>query len=302
MGRRLPDPIEREEGETDEEFEERRRLSKRRLQLFKRVYQSYYRWESLREMGEMDDVLALDGDEFYLGDMLTGIDTLPKRQREAFELICLEGYTESETRDVLLPNSTWSTPVQQYSDDGLKKMVIAYDAKQAGTWDPVAAMSRKRAVASKKEEVKVTVVDAPEVPEEKPSDKPAGRVRTADHWDFTKWSDSHESLANFINEKTALGITPAQVKAVSFLRQEWYNSPETIAERERVREERRIAKDKYAHETPEQRRKRQEAARKLKSMERAAQRVRELQDQVRQLRIEAGLNPDTGEPYPASQS
>jgi hypothetical protein len=136
MGRRLPsyDP------ERDGDYS----TSKRRIQVFKRVYQNYFHWQSLRETGEVSDTLTVDGEEIYLGDLMTGIETLPLRQRQAFELICLRGYTESAATAILLPNSRWSTPVQQYSDDGLKKMVAAYDAKQAGTWDPHAVRRKRR--------------------------------------------------------------------------------------------------------------------------------------------------------------
>jgi hypothetical protein len=136
MGRRLPDYDPDHDGEYA--------TSKRRIQLFKRVYQNYYHWCSLRQTGQVDDIIAVDGEEIYLGDLMTGIDILPLRQRQAFELICLKGYTESAATAILLPNSRWSTPVQQYSDDGLKKMVAAYDAKQDGTWDPTAVRRKRR--------------------------------------------------------------------------------------------------------------------------------------------------------------
>lgn len=136
MGRRLPDYDPDRDGEYA--------TSKRRVQVFKRVYQNYYHWKSLRESGEVPDVLHVDGEEIYLGDLMTGIDILPLRQRQAFMLICLQGYTESAATAILLPNSRWSTPVQQYSDDGLKKMVAAYDAKQDGTWDPEEARRKRR--------------------------------------------------------------------------------------------------------------------------------------------------------------
>jgi hypothetical protein len=135
MGRRLPTYDPNMDGEYSS--------SKRRTQVFKRVYQNFYHWQSLRETGEVSDILAVDGEEIYIGDLMIGIETLPLRQRQAFELICLRGYTESAATAILLPNSRWSTPVQQYSDDGLKKMIAAYDAKQNGTWNP-AEMRRKR--------------------------------------------------------------------------------------------------------------------------------------------------------------
>lgn len=144
MGRKLPPPIDRHDGETDEEFADREQFSKRRLQIFKRIYQNYYHWKSLRETGEVDDVIPIEGVDYYLGDLLVGLPTLPEQQRRAFVLICLYGYTENAATAIVLPNSRWSTPVQQYSDDGLRKMVAAYDAKQAGTWDPIAATQKRR--------------------------------------------------------------------------------------------------------------------------------------------------------------
>lgn len=154
MGRRLPpyDP------DKDGDYS----CSKRRIQIFKRVYQNYYHWQSLRETGEVGDTLAVDGEEIYIGDLMIGIETLPNRQRQAFELICLRGYTESAATAILLPNSRWSTPVQQYSDDGLKKMVAAYDAKQNGTWDPTAARRKRRPKPCQDTPQKQEFVDAPE--------------------------------------------------------------------------------------------------------------------------------------------
>ncbi len=142
MGRKLPlfDP------EVDGEYVD----SKRRTQVFKRIFQNYYHWQSLRETGEVSDVLTIEGEDIYIGDLMSGIDTLPPRQREAFELICLQGYTESAATAIMLPHSNWSTPVQQYSDDGLKKMIAAYDAKQAGTWDPEAVKKKRRSTTRKK--------------------------------------------------------------------------------------------------------------------------------------------------------
>lgn len=102
----------------------------------------------------MGDILqAPDGEEIYYGDLLVGIDTLPPRQRQAFELICLEGYTETAATKIMLPDSKWSTPVQQYADAALARMVAAYDEKQAGTWDPN-ALPAKKAVAPRQ---KVTI-------------------------------------------------------------------------------------------------------------------------------------------------
>lgn len=118
---------------------------KRRLQIFKRLYQNLEHWEALKQDRGMPDVITTpEGEDIYLGDLLIGLDYLPTRQRQAFELICLRGYTETAARDVLLPNSKSSTPVQQYADSGLVRMVAAYDAKQRGEWPPLEMSKPKK--------------------------------------------------------------------------------------------------------------------------------------------------------------
>lgn len=120
MARRLPDdPV------------------KRRHEWFKRTFQRLEHWHALMEDRGMSDVITTpEGEDIYIGDLLVGLDSLPPRQREAFELICLQSYTETAARDRMLPNSKSSTPVQQYADSGLSRMVRAYDLKQIGQWPP----------------------------------------------------------------------------------------------------------------------------------------------------------------------
>lgn len=283
MGRRLPeyDP------ESDGPYE----TSKRRLKIFKRIYQNYYLWQSLRVNGDVGDIITVEGEDVYLGDLLVGFETLPNQQRRAFDLICLQGYTESAATAEILPHSRWSTPVQQYSDDGLRKMVAAYDAKQRGEWDPQEAMSRKR----KKDPVVTEAVEAPEVPEDV-QDETQPKLSRVDHLNWSTSSAENKRLADFINAKTGLGITGEQVKAVAFLRRVWYRSDAEFQIRADEAERKKQEKAKFAYETPEQREKRHAAARVQRTYEAAQRRAAEAFEEVRQLRIEAGLHPDTGEP------
>lgn len=110
--------------------------TKRRKQIFKHVYQNMEHWRALQEDRGMSDVISVEGEDIYFGDLMVGFGHLPHRQQQAFERICLKGYTEAAARDELLPNSKSSTPVQQYADSGLVRMIAAYDAKQAGRWPP----------------------------------------------------------------------------------------------------------------------------------------------------------------------
>lgn len=285
MGRKLP--------EYDPELDGPYETSKRRLKIFKRIYQNYYHWRSLRENGDVGDVITVEGEDYYLGDLLVGFETLPLQQRRAFDLICLQGYTESAATEVILPNSKWSTPVQQYSDDGLRKMVAAYDAKQRGEWDPRVALARKR--PARKKEPLMTLVETPEVPEDV-HDEVAPKFSRIAHLNWSVCSDDNQSLADYINSKTGLGITGQQVKAVAFLRGPWYQSPERVAYREDQARRKEEEKAKYAYETPEQREARFEAARRLKSVETARRLAEQRMEEVRQLRTRAGLDPETGDP------
>ena len=83
-------------------------------------------------------------EEVYLNDLMVGIDSLPPRQRQAFQLICREGWTETDATRVMLPESKWSTPVQQYADTALARMIAAYDAYQETGETPSPYQDRRR--------------------------------------------------------------------------------------------------------------------------------------------------------------
>lgn len=84
---------------------------------------------------EFSGIVTLDtGEEICLGDLMVGIGTLSSEQRQFFELVCLQGYTESDAKEELLPNFKSSTLVQQYVDSALCHMIAVYDQVQAGTW------------------------------------------------------------------------------------------------------------------------------------------------------------------------
>lgn len=158
MGRRLP-----RAHEDDEEA-----LRKLRVQCFKRVYQAWYQWKSLRVAGLIiiDSVIAPNGEEIYLPDLLTGYPYLPRRQQQSFEYICMQSYTEAaatqeiygddaddlddDGNPVLDPSGQpqkkkrSSTVVQQYAQQALERMISAYDDVQAGTWDPIAIMKTRK--------------------------------------------------------------------------------------------------------------------------------------------------------------
>lgn len=104
---------------------------KRRRAVFKNIYRQYEVWEALIEKeGPEKSVLEVDGEDIHFYDLMAGIETLPPRQREAFQLNVLEGLSEWQAAKIMLPGTRWSTPVQQYSKSALIRMIAAYDRVQ----------------------------------------------------------------------------------------------------------------------------------------------------------------------------
>ncbi len=109
---------------------------RRRQAIFRSIYQHMPHWREQILAGTMDEIMVIPetGEEVHYDDLLVGIGTLPPRQREAFELICLQGYTETAAAKIMLPNSRWSTTVQQHVNAALERMIARYDDQQSGVW------------------------------------------------------------------------------------------------------------------------------------------------------------------------
>lgn len=72
------------------------------------------------------------------------------------------------------------------------------------------------------------------------------RGRTADR-DFTKFSDLHKEVADFVNENSGLtAVTPNQVKAVQLLSADFRNTPERKAAAEAKKAQREAEKKEFA--------------------------------------------------------
>lgn len=121
---------------------------KRRTQQLKRIYQHLQHFQELVEMGAMTMppivTIPETGEEIYLADMMVGLPSLPPQQRRAFTLICLQGWTETDATKEILPDSKWSTPVQQYADTALARMIAAYDQYQLDGSVPAAYQDRRK--------------------------------------------------------------------------------------------------------------------------------------------------------------
>jgi len=107
---------------------------RRRVAYFRRIYQHLPHWREQIVAGTMTDIMVIPdtGEEICYSDLLVGMDRLSPRQREAFQLICLQGHTEATAAKIMLPNSRWPTTVQQHVNAALERMVACYDEQQSG--------------------------------------------------------------------------------------------------------------------------------------------------------------------------
>lgn len=121
---------------------------KRRTQQLKRIYQHLQHFQALLETGAMTmpGIVTIPdtAEEIYLADLMVGIHSLPPQQRRAFTLICLQGWTETDATKEILPESKWSTPVQQYADTALARMIAAYDQYQLDGSIPAPYQDRRK--------------------------------------------------------------------------------------------------------------------------------------------------------------
>lgn len=147
--------------------------AKKRVQHFKRLFQHIDHFRSQLEAGNFELPLIVTipdtGEDVYLEDLMVGIESLPPRQREAFELICLQGWTETDATRRMLPDSKWSTPVQQYADTALARMIACYDAKQAGTYVHTVYVAKTKRESNGQARAKTAVSSDGGVPSPEPA-------------------------------------------------------------------------------------------------------------------------------------
>lgn len=107
--------------------------------------------------------------------------------------------------------------------------------------------------------------------------------------DFTKHSDDNVSLAEFINadakvQEAGITVTPAQVKAVLALRNDWADTPERKAEREARKAEREAEKKQFEGLTDEEIKAEKAARRAEKSAAKMQEKVQEALDRAAAIR------------------
>ena len=101
---------------------------RRKMKILKEILKNYEQWKVLvEEHGVLS--LSIDGDEYHFHDILEGIERLPPRQREALWKLCIENKKEVEVAREM-GFTRWSTPVQQYRNHGLFKLVKWHEEKK----------------------------------------------------------------------------------------------------------------------------------------------------------------------------
>lgn len=189
--------------------------AKRRLQVFKRLYNIYYEWGSLIESGEMDYfVITIDGEEVYRVDLLVGFDDLPENQKRAFQLICLESMTELQAQEVITRELGSPTPVQQHAEAALKRMLKAYDEQQDGGYTSPQAKKRLQEIEKRKSEslrnsVKTVEIESDKTPRLGSRQKVVLEELATHHTYFKKcgWKfNSHSETVEVLDSLVSRGI------------------------------------------------------------------------------------------------
>lgn len=104
---------------------------RRRKALFRNMYRNFVVWGQLIESeGPIRSIITVDGEDVSYYDLMAGYSDLPPRQKQAFTLQILQGYTERQASEVMFPNSEKKTSVQQYSSSALDRMIESYDREQ----------------------------------------------------------------------------------------------------------------------------------------------------------------------------
>lgn len=103
---------------------------KAKRRLFAKMLKHFAEWLSLVE-SEGLTTITVEGEEYHYLDILSAFEVLPPRQREAVWLMCIEDRSEQDVAQ-RMGFTSWPTPVQQYKNFGLAKMMVYQNASIDG--------------------------------------------------------------------------------------------------------------------------------------------------------------------------
>jgi DNA-directed RNA polymerase specialized sigma24 family protein len=96
---------------------------------FARILKNFATWQSLVESAGLHTI-TVKGEDYHYLDILEAFSVLPPRQREAVWLMCVEDLSEVDVAKKM-GFTTWPTPVQQYKNYGLGRMMEFMEADVA---------------------------------------------------------------------------------------------------------------------------------------------------------------------------
>jgi len=90
--------------------------------LLESVLKNYNEFRALYEQEGIDELTLDNGYVINIHDILSGINSLPQRQRQAVILVCIDNMKEVDAARVMKFNR-WSSQVGSYKRLGLKKLI-----------------------------------------------------------------------------------------------------------------------------------------------------------------------------------
>lgn len=94
-------------------------------QLLENILRNYHEFVALYESEGLEEIHLDNGIVVNVYDVLEGIKDLPKRQKQAVVLVCIENRREVDVA-AIMGFTKWSSQVGTYKRLGLKKIVKKY--------------------------------------------------------------------------------------------------------------------------------------------------------------------------------
>jgi hypothetical protein len=127
---------------------------KRRRKIIERLLKNWQNWGSLVESEGLFS-LTVDGEDYHYLDMLTGLNSLPPRQRQAVFLMCVEDRSEHDTARIMGFDNPLVSPCPQYKSAGIIRLIEYLDADSAEQLEMIHRVSKYGHTVRKKRVKKI---------------------------------------------------------------------------------------------------------------------------------------------------
>ncbi len=135
---------------------------KRRRKIIERLLKNWQAWGALVQSEGLFSI-KIDGEEYHYLDMLTGLNSLPPRQRQAVFLMCVEDRSEHDTASIMGFDNPLVSPCPQYKSAGIIRLIEYLDANTEEQLEMIRRVSKYGKTIRKKRVKKIIPTQEEEV-------------------------------------------------------------------------------------------------------------------------------------------